>query len=95
MTSLLLDGKCQNLVNIWRKERVNAGDDMILKFKRVMMPAGRYALSRQSNSENIQNFCDSDEDVKERMRRGIWQLHPHVRNMGDRPSESDGLYDYR
>lgn len=61
VTSLLLDGKCQNLVNMWRKERIDAGDCMILVLKKAK--PGQYVLSRQTNSYNMQ-VCTEREREK-------------------------------
>ena len=44
VTSMLMDGKCINLVNLWRRHDISSGDDMILVLKK-MVPT-EYVLSR-------------------------------------------------
>ena len=103
VTSLLMDGKCINLVNIWRKHDISAGDDMILVLKKII--PNDYVLSRQSGSYNHQQFTDLRSDVRVdgmhepvdlegRRREGVWQLVPQVYKMSQEP-ENPSEYDYR
>lgn len=52
VTSLLLDGKCQNMINIWKKADVHAGDSMILVLRRSKPK--QYVLSRHVQAYNLQ-----------------------------------------
>lgn len=36
ITSMLMDGKCINIINIWRKHHISAGDDLILVLKKIV-----------------------------------------------------------
>jgi hypothetical protein len=45
---MLMDGKCINIINIWRKHDISAGDDLILIMKK-MVPSD-YVLSRYESS---------------------------------------------
>lgn len=101
-----MDGKCINIINIWRKHDVSAGDDLILIMKKVV--PSDYVLSRQTNSYNRQNFGNLGESVstgtggapinlEERRQEGVWQLVPWVYDMRDNP-ECDlhaAEYDFR
>ena len=104
---MLLDGKCQNLINIWRKHNISAGDDMVLVLRRIV--PSDYVLSRQTNSYNRQRFTDLPHDARtttdgaahpgsvnldERRAMGVWQLVPVIKNMGH-SSEYPCEYDYR
>lgn len=99
---MLLDGKCQNLINIWRKHNISAGDDMILVLRR-MVP-GDYVLSRQTNSYNRQRFTDLPHDAQissggienldKRRNEGVWQLVPVIKDMAH-AAEYPTMYDYR
>ena len=102
VTSMLMDGKCINLINIWRKHDISAGDDMIMVLRKVI-PTD-YVLARQSGSYNRQRFTDLptnavDErqettNLEERRQRGVWQLVPWVYDMSNEP-ENAAEYDYR
>lgn len=101
VTSMLMDGKCINLINMWRKHDISAGDDMILVLRK-MVP-GDYVLSRQSNSYNRQRFADlptnaqtaaGTVDLEERRKAGVWQLVPWIYNTVDE-SPTPSEYDYR
>lgn len=103
VTSLLMDGKCINLINIWRKHNVSAGDDMILVLKKII--PNDYVLSRQSGSYNHQQFTDLRSDVRVdgmpepidlegRRREGVWQLVPQVYKLSHEP-DNPSEYDYR
>jgi len=56
VTSMLMYGKCINMINMWRAHDVSNGDDMILVLKK-MIPTD-YVLSRQKNSYNRQKFAE-------------------------------------
>lgn len=99
VTSMLMDGKCQNIVNLWRANAVSAGDEMILVMRKIV-PTD-YVLSRQANSYNRQRFGGWPDEagtnkinLEERRREGVWQLVPQVYNMADEP-ETPSEYDYR
>ena len=99
---MLMDGKCINLINIWKKHDISAGDDMILVLRK-MIP-NDYVLSRQSGSYNRQRFNELPHDAKssnnsginleDRRRQGVWQLVPWVYNMCHTP-EDPAEYDFR
>lgn len=111
VTSLLLDGKCINIINVWRKHDVSAGDDLILILKKIQPHA--YNLSRDTNTSNWQVFHElptnaqgphgSIIDLRKRKDAGVWQLVPFVYDMSKDGNEgwldslipSDGDYDYR
>ena len=89
VTSLLLDGKCINIINIWRKHEVSAGDDLILILKKIKPHA--YNLSRDTNTSNWQVFGDMPNnaeahkenstiqvDLNKRKEEGVWQIVPFV-----------------
>jgi hypothetical protein len=78
VTALLLDGKCQNLVNIWRKQAVSAGDDMILRLTKATPK--RYTLTRYTEHANTQTFDDAIFGVDARIQRRVWQLHADVKS---------------
>lgn len=61
VTSMLMDGKCINLINLWRRHDISSGDDMILVLKK-MVP-NEYILSRQTNSYNRQAFSGMPHDA--------------------------------
>ena len=101
VTSMLIDGKCINLVNIWRRHDISAADDMILVLKRVVPE--EYTLSRASG--NTQRFSGLPSrfvpegqidsiDLEARRRSGVWQLVPWIHSMSDEPEDA-GEYDYR
>lgn len=48
VTSNLIDGKCQNLANYWRRDDINAGDDLMLFLQDV--PTTEYVLSSNPRS---------------------------------------------
>lgn len=99
---MLLDGKCINLINLWKKHDISAGDDMILVLRK-MVP-NDYILSRQTGSYNRQRFTDlpnirvpgvADEiDLEERRKEGVWQLVPWVYNLASSPPNPTE-YDWR
>lgn len=101
VTSMLLDGKCINIINIWKKHDISAGDDMILVLRK-MVP-NDYVLSRQTGSYNRQRFTGLPSvdiqgkgitNLEDRRKEGVWQLVPWVYNMNHHPP--DPLeYDYR
>lgn len=111
ITSLLLDGKCINIINLWRKHEISAGDDLILILKKIVPKA--YNLSRDSNTSNWQVFGDMRtnavdtmgglQDLKVRQEEGVWQLIPFVYDWSKDGNDdwlnglipSDGDYDYR
>lgn len=100
VTSMLIDGKCINLVNIWRKHDINAADDMILVLKKVVPE--EYTLSRASgNTQRFSNLPTNHPvdgqgpvNLEERRMDGVWQLVPWIYNRADEP-EVASEYDYR
>jgi hypothetical protein len=101
VTSLLMDGKCINIINIWRKHNISAGDDLILVLKKIVPE--KYNLSRQTNSSNWQVFgelptnavdCNGQTvNLNDRKKAGVWQLVPMVYSLATDP-EFPGEYDY-
>jgi hypothetical protein len=92
VTSLLLDGKCINIINLWRKHEISAGDDLILILKKIRPNA--YNLSRDTNTANWQVFGDlptnatsavnfGTENLQMRKDAGVWQLVPFVHDWAD------------
>ena len=83
--SLVLDGKDANLVNIWHKYDVEAGNDLVLRLKLVPLPPGNKftlnhyskALVEKSFSENLMNQIAAQPVGGHRITH-IWQLVPDI-----------------
>lgn len=80
--SLVLDGKDANVVNIWHRHNVEAGNDLVLRLKLVPLPPGnKYTLNHYSKalieksfSENLMNQIAANH---QRITH-IWQLVPDI-----------------
>jgi hypothetical protein len=71
ITTLCVDGFCDNLVNFWRNENVHAGDDLVLHLEKLHVR--HFELNHYYKSKfPTQSFGQSDER---------WQLIPRVRNI--------------
>lgn len=83
--SLVLDGKDANVVNIWHRHDVEAGNDLVLRLKLVPLPPGnKYTLNHYSKalieksfSENLMNQIAA---AGQRITH-IWQLVPDIFNL--------------
>ena len=83
--SLVLDGKDANVVNIWHRHDVEAGNDLVLRLKLVTLPPGnKYTLNHYSKSLMEKTFSTNLLDqiaqngaVPHRFTH-IWQLVPDV-----------------
>lgn len=111
ITSLLLDGKCINIINVWRKHDISAGDDLILILKKIQPNA--YNLSRDTSTSNWQVYHELPTNamdvnghtvnLRERKQEGVWQLVPFVYDISNDGTDNwldsllpcDGEYDYR
>ena len=81
--SLVLDGKDANVVNIWHRYNVEAGNDLVLRLKYVPLPPGnRYTLNHypkglveKSFSETLINQVHGV--INHRVTH-VWQLVPDI-----------------
>jgi len=81
--SLVLDGKDANVVNIWHRFNVEAGNDLVLRLKLVPLPPGnKYTLNHygkglieKSFSENLMNQITAAGGYRV---THIWQMVPDV-----------------
>jgi hypothetical protein len=84
--SLVLDGKDANVVNIWHRHDVEAGNDLVLRLKLVPLPPGnKYTLNHYSKALMEKTFSTNLLDQIAENGLGaphrfthIWQLVPDV-----------------
>jgi hypothetical protein len=81
--SLTLDGKEANMVNVWHSMDLNAGDDLVLRLKRMPLPSnGRYTLNHfpKSLTDKVfsSNLLAQVAGVMHRPVTHVWQLVPDV-----------------
>ena len=85
--SLTLDGKDANLVNIWHKHDVEAGQDMVLRLKAVPIPPGnKYTLNHwhknlvqkafNTNTMHLAQQANGNRPITH-----VWQLVPDIFSM--------------
>lgn len=73
VVSLVLDGKESNVVNIWHHHNMNAGDDLVLRLKR--MPVRPYTLNHYYKRVVRQDWGELLEDPQYKY---VWQLVPDM-----------------
>ena len=84
VVSLVLDGKDANVVNIWHRYNVEAGNDLVLRLKYVPLPPGnKYTLNHYAKSLMEKSFSDNLMDQITAQNGGnrmthLWQLVPDV-----------------
>ena len=84
--SLILDGKDANVVNIWHRYNVEAGNDLVLRLKHVPLPPGnKYTLNHygkglveKSFSENLMDQVANSPRAQGNRVTHIWQLVPEI-----------------
>ena len=74
VVSLTIDGKESNVVNVWHKHNMSAGDDLVLRFK--LMPLRQYTLNHYYKRVTRQNWGN----IPERMEY-VWQLVPDIMHL--------------
>lgn len=72
IATLVIDGKEANVINLWHKKDLHAGEDLVLRLK--LMPLKTYTLNHYYKGFARRNF-DS------RGTKYVWQLVPDVFNM--------------
>ena len=90
--SLTLDGKDANLVNIWHKHDVEAGNDLVLRLKPVPIPpGGKYTLNHWGKGlvEKVftPNTLQSLHDAIGTKPTHVWQLVPDIFSLDYEMSE--------
>ena len=80
VTTLTLDGKEANVVNIWHKHNIEAGSDLVLRLKPMPLP-GKYTLNHWA--KNLAEKSFSENTLGELRRLGhagthVWQLVPDI-----------------
>lgn len=81
--SLVLDGKDANVVNIWHRHDVEAGNDLVLRLKLVPLPPGnKYTLNHYSKSlvekSFSENLINQIAAIGGHRFTHIWQLVPDI-----------------
>lgn len=69
-TSLVVNGKVINLINLWRNHNINSGDDLVLYLERKKTTV--YNLSHHPACYNVEEFPALGQDEE------VWQLVPGV-----------------
>ena len=75
--TLVIDGKEANVVNVWHKHNVQAGSDLVLRFK--PMPLRRYTLNHYYKGFVRKTFEHAHENTM------VWQLVPDLLEMEEGP----------
>lgn len=68
ITSVTLDGKESNVLNVWHYHKIAAGDDLVLRLK--LMPVQQYTLNHYDKGVVRKNWGQMD--------RLVWQLVPGI-----------------
>jgi len=80
--SLVLDGKDANVVNIWHRHNVEAGNDLVLRLKHVPLPPGnKYTLNHYAKGLVEKSFGETLMNQVAQLGNRvthIWQLVPDV-----------------
>lgn len=92
--SLTLDGKDANMVNIWHKYDVEAGNDLVLRLKPVPIPpGGKYTLNHWAKGLEEKTFTPNTlralEAAAGRRVTHIWQLVPDIFSLDYEPASRD------
>lgn len=74
VVSLTIDGKESNVVNIWHKHDMSAGDDLVLRWK--LMPLRQYTLNHYYKRVTRQNWGDIPDGLEY-----VWQLVPDIMHL--------------
>lgn len=74
VATLVLDGKEGDVCNIWHKSDINAGDDLVLRFK--LMPLEQYTLNHYYKGFAKKSFNSDNKHVG--ADKYVWQLVPDV-----------------
>ena len=85
VTSMVLDGKDSDIVNIWHFHDINAGDDLVLRMKIMPLPPGnKYTLNHYRDGVIEKTFpVGLLEQASESANKGhaithVWQLVPDI-----------------
>lgn len=79
VTTLVVDGKDRNVVNIWCHHAVSAGDDLVLRLKPMPLPHEGYALNHYYKSPVRQQFELEGHHAGMRANGTyVWQLVPDI-----------------
>jgi len=74
VVSLTIDGKESNVVNVWHKHNMSAGDDLVLRWK--LMPLRQYTLNHYYKRVTRQNWGNIPE-----AHGYVWQLVPDIMHL--------------
>lgn len=84
VTSMVIDGKCSNLVNFWRLFDISAGDDLILFLEDA--PCTEYVLSHHPKSTRKYQFASIP-----KMDRNAAMVNDDLDDLGDYAMEGAGI----
>ena len=81
VTTLTLDGKDANVVNVWHKHDIEAGSDLVLRLKPMPLPA-KYTLNHWAKNLAEKSFSQSTLEQVRQLSGSevthVWQLVPDI-----------------